>query len=1566
MPDNEINYGFGVDYFALYALGNAWIRLGDELHERTIAMGAAVSGMQWSGTASTSMRSAWGAGDVDTTGVTALLYAARDNAYEIGGAIHEYARRVREAEKKADDARIVGIITWAVGAFLMGALGGIGHIAMVGRAFLLIDRTIGRLSSVIARMVPNTILGPGGRSVLERVLGYSTSTVLGAGTSLASDIAVDVAAHKIMGLEWKPDAFQIGLSVGLGAVFGAAGYQSFRHEHVPGAGGPVRQWGQGPRWNGPAQYARPLPGPAPVAPRPLALWNHGVPVLDPHVPAGTQSPAAQAPRGGLLDVPVRTRYPDGPEGVAARTEDWRSFEGRRDSVYRDRLAMEEAFNHRTGDRIDRDVETAFGTVRRNAPETGAVFERSPDLRRQVDNGYRGDLNDSFRTAWQARVRDGQVDRSWDASWRLEADRLRTELPDRIAHVADRARRLDQFDTVFDRAVSQFRSSDLFRGSYLPRSSPDPVVRFDEATGTFVAHRAEGPLDRLRAAERARVEAALDGAWRAAGNRRPTGEHAEAADARIADVQASLPDHLARLSDQERHVWHAERDFSSAHDTWNDSPWDDSPEGVGLRQDTLEHTRQMFIDDVRQRHDALDPDRPTPDGRSWEREYGSLLSDLPARFDRSAFREHVLTTGQRTLDDALATHESLTPLEPLSREQRERVAAQWRKDLERAADEHLTHGGQSWPERHAQLQHDLPRQIRHELNKDDALRVAANDFHRLAGNPDDDLTGARADIPAQLRDELAASFRTSTMTRYDQIWAPRDVDTQAWLAHEAAGTNTFGAALARARLTPAPPAARATPTDAPTPTTASPTRQDGMPARQDDTPAHPVARTQEPVTVTPETSTVPRADSGVPEAARSARQTQTQLVPEAPARLSSAEPTVTPAPRQEPVTPARADALDRPAGTPRGAEPQPVRTAAYLEEFDHALLSVPRYAYGEAAHQIYTERLTTLRRQYVEARVAADAHGPARAAEVDELRQGAAIAARHLNADSGRVASAVSDFRDRYVDLPPGVSRGSRTHLWYARELDGVIDDFRTALVDRGHPADARLEEHFRARASTLQVLARTGAAQQHLGTPGSSSWRDTAWQVRREELDTAYAAALDKAAAPHAQEQVLEQVLEQVPEQVPELADDAAALRSAGSAEQTPDRTLLERYGERLGDSFDRSVAAVEALLSERSRPGTTEQNAAPGRELLVALDVTDADLATAAEHLRARADRDLRTAVVRFTTAEVPSTAAVDRLDEWLAYQVDLLPAALVVEAARRAAVRDARSLADSIARGWDAALPVAGRPFVEAFDARSGALSDDLRRAVAERYADEAGATFAEMFHPLLVAREGTALRERLVEWAGFVRTASDRMDRALPVARAAQQVVPSAAALFDARTAGLGSALTTQQRDRLRQEFVSQARTAHAEAFAGHTGEASDLTGRTWLWQASLDRLAQRLPDRAGFEALASDSLRDAGASYRSLTRDHGVEIDIDRLETLAVAYRQDWFHAVRTLWGPPDLSETWLEQEERTDDAFTAGLTGLAAPDWRKSTRSVPAHEGEPVYCLEAAPLLVPLSPSPTTP
>src|SRR5690606_40844352 len=107
----------------------------------------------------------------------------------------------------------------------------------------------------------------------------------------------------------------------------------------------------------------------------------------------------------------------------------------------------------------------------------------------------------------------------------------------------------------------------------------------------------------------------------------------------------------------------------------------------------------------------------------------------------------------------------------------------------------------WPHRYAQLRDDLPRQIRHELNKSDILRVAADDFRRLAGHPDDELSGARAEIPASLRDELAASFRGSTITRYDQIWSPRDVDSPAWLATAGTDHTATTPPLARNRVKP---------------------------------------------------------------------------------------------------------------------------------------------------------------------------------------------------------------------------------------------------------------------------------------------------------------------------------------------------------------------------------------------------------------------------------------------------------------------------------------------------------------------------------------------------------------------------------------------------------------------------------------------------------------------------------------------------------------------------------------------------------------------------------------------
>jgi hypothetical protein len=96
---------FGVDIDAIYALGNKWIALGDALEDHKNAMSGAVSGMNWSGMAAASMRWLWGSdsygkgGNGSSEGITKLLTDARDNAYQIGGAIRSWRPRRRRKNK---------------------------------------------------------------------------------------------------------------------------------------------------------------------------------------------------------------------------------------------------------------------------------------------------------------------------------------------------------------------------------------------------------------------------------------------------------------------------------------------------------------------------------------------------------------------------------------------------------------------------------------------------------------------------------------------------------------------------------------------------------------------------------------------------------------------------------------------------------------------------------------------------------------------------------------------------------------------------------------------------------------------------------------------------------------------------------------------------------------------------------------------------------------------------------------------------------------------------------------------------------------------------------------------------------------------------------------------------------------------------------------------------------------------------------------------------------------------------------------------------------------------------
>ncbi|MES9506909.1 hypothetical protein ABWJ92_10930, partial [Streptomyces sp. NPDC000609] len=217
----------------IYALGNAWIQLGDELHERRVAVNGHVEGIEWKGAAGNAARLAW------SDAAAKNLDDAIETAWTIGQSINRYADKLHEAAeeyaKKLNAmmwADILGAIFSAVFFYLGPLLEGV--LAMIGQL-------IARLIPVIASMVGR--LGPIGSAVVGSIGG----AVIGAASGLAFDLGVGAAgaaiAHTDYDIDWGAEALTLGIGGGFGGIAGGlGGYhgvpKGITPDGVPKAGSP--------------------------------------------------------------------------------------------------------------------------------------------------------------------------------------------------------------------------------------------------------------------------------------------------------------------------------------------------------------------------------------------------------------------------------------------------------------------------------------------------------------------------------------------------------------------------------------------------------------------------------------------------------------------------------------------------------------------------------------------------------------------------------------------------------------------------------------------------------------------------------------------------------------------------------------------------------------------------------------------------------------------------------------------------------------------------------------------------------------------------------------------------------------------------------------------------------------------------------------------------------------------------------------------------------------------------------------------------------------------------------
>ncbi|MBU7600422.1 hypothetical protein JGS22_023015 [Streptomyces sp. P38-E01] len=190
----------------MYALGNAWISLGDELHERRVAVDGHVESLGMTGSAGNAARLAW------TGALAGNIDAAAETAWTVGQTIHRYADQLKEA---ADEyAKKLNAAMWAdiLGAILSAIFFYLGP--MIGNLLSLVTRIIATLLPVIARVA--SAMGP----ITTTIAGMSGGAVIGAAAGIGGNIGLGAIGSGIAGTDYQVDWESVAWSAGIGGFVG--------------------------------------------------------------------------------------------------------------------------------------------------------------------------------------------------------------------------------------------------------------------------------------------------------------------------------------------------------------------------------------------------------------------------------------------------------------------------------------------------------------------------------------------------------------------------------------------------------------------------------------------------------------------------------------------------------------------------------------------------------------------------------------------------------------------------------------------------------------------------------------------------------------------------------------------------------------------------------------------------------------------------------------------------------------------------------------------------------------------------------------------------------------------------------------------------------------------------------------------------------------------------------------------------------------------------------------------------------------------------------------------------
>ncbi|OON77030.1 hypothetical protein B1H18_20060, partial [Streptomyces tsukubensis] len=222
----------GLDIDGIWALGNAWIRYGDQLHETEKKLRSTIHSMDWSGHAYMTMIISW-------SSMQRHYETAMDHAWKVGEAINQYAdaimKQAEEMAKSENEAFLGQILGFVVGIATLGVGSAFGAIASLaarlastlvnvatrlGASLSLFTRTLIQFTQTIATSIGTRL----GNSLTFNI---GAGAGIGAAGTIAFDKAIGSAAAALAGTkphtDWGSEAWNIGLGGALGGAFGGMG-----------------------------------------------------------------------------------------------------------------------------------------------------------------------------------------------------------------------------------------------------------------------------------------------------------------------------------------------------------------------------------------------------------------------------------------------------------------------------------------------------------------------------------------------------------------------------------------------------------------------------------------------------------------------------------------------------------------------------------------------------------------------------------------------------------------------------------------------------------------------------------------------------------------------------------------------------------------------------------------------------------------------------------------------------------------------------------------------------------------------------------------------------------------------------------------------------------------------------------------------------------------------------------------------------------------------------------------------------------------------------------------------